>query len=88
MCDIRALSSETICVQHGEQETEISYQNEILFLEDYETFEKGTVLTVDPEFDGEKYLLKIWSKERPIGYLGEESICEIVDSDFAEIRHT
>ena len=87
MSCIQALSSETIRVQSKQQDTEISYQDEVIFLEDYGMFEEGTILTVDPEYDGEKYLLKVWSQEHSMKYLGEELICDIVESDFAEIRH-
>jgi hypothetical protein len=87
MTNIQALSKDTIKVETGGVEVEISIGDKLVFQRNFGVYDEGQKVVVEPEIspDG-NYVLKSWSETMSVHYIGEDLIKDIVSRDVVEIK--
>lgn len=80
MCDIQALSSETIEIKCDDgNQIQISTNDRVRFRQSYNSFSEGEIVSVEPHIDmNENYYLKMWGKNKPIKILREDGIKDLI----------
>lgn len=87
MTNIQALSKDTIKVETGGVEVEISTGDKLVFQRNFGMYDEGEKVVVEPEIGpDENYVLKSWSETMSVHYIGEDLIKDIVSKGVAEIR--
>lgn len=87
MTNIQALSKDTIKVETGGVEVEISTGDKLIFQRNFGVYDEGQKFVVEPEIDSDgNYFLKSWSETMSVHYIGEDLIKDIVSKGVVEIR--
>lgn len=79
MCEITALSADALEIDCEDSDTIIvETDDQFKLTSDWEDYEEGELLSVEPDTVNEDYALKIWSEKSSNRWITGERICELV----------
>lgn len=79
MCEITAISGDTILIECKDQSVELSTDNRIRLEEDFHMLDRGDIISVDPWINTEgEYQIYIWGDNVSKMMIEDDGIIELV----------